>query len=189
MAKSNLRYGFKKEAEDIALQTRAELELDLTDALDPFKLAEYLGLVVMELTSLSFTCEAAVVTLTTTFRGDFSAALIPNGELIGLLVNDSHTIERQRASVTHECSHHLLGHEPQYHFTEHGLRELDPRIEEEADCLADLLLVPNDAVVSVMRKLDSIDDAAAHFGVSRQLMQKRYNLSGAAKRLNYTRSR
>lgn len=189
MAKSNLRYGFKKEAEDIALQTRGELKLSLTDPLDPFKLADHLGLIMMELSSLSMTCEAAVVTLTTRFSGDFSAALIPNGELIGLLVNDSHTIERQRASVTHECAHHLLGHEPQYHFTENGLRELDPRIEEEADCLADLLLVPNDAVVAMMRKLDSIDDAAVHFGVSRQLMQKRFNLSGAAKRLNYTRSR
>lgn len=186
MNKSSLKHGFKAKADKLAVQTRGELGLELTDPLDPPQLAEHLGIELLKLTSFSTTHEAEVITLTVTFPSDFSAALVPNDELVALVINDSHTIERQRASVTHECAHHLLGHEPQFHFANDGLRRLDNLMEEEADCLADSLLVPNDAVVAIMRKLGSIEAAAEHFGISQRLMRKRYNLSGAAYRMKYS---
>jgi Zn-dependent peptidase ImmA (M78 family) len=83
----------------------------------------------------------------------------------------------------------MLRHAPEINFTENGARYFDDHVEREADLLGECLLVPTGAVVPVYRRLRTIDATADHFGVSRELMRKRYNLSGPKQIIERSRAR
>ena len=67
-----------------------------------------------------------------------------------------------------------------------GCRDWDGEVEEEADWLAGILLVPDDAAVALARNHYSDADAAKRYGVSEPLMRWRLNVSGARLRAKRT---
>lgn len=183
------RRGFKAEVDRLVEKTRTDLGLKLTDPLDPRALAEHLGIEVFVLTDLHPICPEDVKHLTEVDIGAFSGTLLERDGRRAIFINDAHAEVRQKSTIAHECSHVMLGHTPDGHFTELGIRHFDRDVEDEADWLGDCLLVPTKAVVTVVREAGSVAAAAAHFGVSEQLMRKRYNLSGAKHVIERTRAK
>jgi Zn-dependent peptidase ImmA (M78 family) len=100
-----------------------------------------------------------------------------------IVVNDGHSRARQANSITHELAHLLLGHEPVPAFVGPGVRTLTKLDEDEADWLAGCLLVPKSGVREVMRACgDDLIVAAAHYGVSVELMRWRHNVTSYRRR-------
>lgn len=109
----------------------------------------------------------------------FSASVVCDEELnaLGIVFNDLHEQVRQRADIAHECAHLHLRHRP----SKPNLGEprgYPEKEEAEAHWLGPALLVPRDGLVERLRRDPSLSAAAAHFEVSRQLVQMRYNLTG-----------
>jgi len=146
--------------------------------LDARLLAGHLDIEVFDLTGLHAICPDDVEHLTTVDIGAFSGTLLERDGRRAIFVNDAHTKARQAATIAHECAHVMLGHEADAHFADLGIRHFDDRVESEADWLGDCLLVPTPAVLPMMRRHGTLEACAVHFGVSEQLMRKRYNLSG-----------
>lgn len=66
---------------------------------------------------------------------------------------------------------------------ESGCRKIDRDVEDEANWLAGVLLVPDAAAVHVVRLGQSQDEACEFYGVSRQMLTFRINKSGARVRV------
>ncbi|MHB1571229.1 MAG: ImmA/IrrE family metallo-endopeptidase [Solirubrobacteraceae bacterium] len=99
------------------------------------------------------------------------------GEHKLIVVNDGHTPERQVNTVSHEIAHVLLDHPPGPAFGEFG-RALSKEVEDEADWLAGCLLVPGSGIPATMRLSGGeLETAAAHYGVSTELMRWRHNVT------------
>ena len=178
-----MRRGFKTEAKWIAKQTRGELRIGMTDPLNPWDLAELLEIPVFRLSEFQESAEQAYRYLSGSGRAVFSAATVFWGNRRVIVHNDSHSPGRQASNVCHELAHGLLLHKPTPTFDDQGCRYWIKEIEDEANWLSGVLLVPDEAAISVVRR--GIDPArAAHFyGVSVRMMKFRINVSGARKRV------
>jgi Zn-dependent peptidase ImmA (M78 family) len=100
--------------------------------------------------------------------------------------NDSHTPGRQTVDITHELSHDLLDHVPTLALDERGCRYWDRVMEKEAEWLAGVLLVPEEAAFLIVRRGWELRDAATRFGVSERLIDWRLNKTGARLRARRT---
>jgi Zn-dependent peptidase ImmA (M78 family) len=100
----------------------------------------------------------------------------------------AHAITRQRADLAHELAHALLLHEP--HVVRDGKApDFDQLQEEEASWLGGVLLVTEEACLSVCRRNLAVGEAASMMGVSEDLMRWRINATGARKRVARARNR
>lgn len=181
------RYGFKTEANTLAEDIRGELGLRPMDAFDPYQLAEYLEIPIWELSSFSAD-NAAIACLLDGERASFSAATIFAGRRRTIVHNDSHSPGRQHSNLAHELAHSLLQHPPTPALDDRGCRDWNQDIEDEAEWLAGILLIPEDATLSIVRRGWSKEEAAAHFEVSAQMVQRRLNATGAVKRVSRARN-
>jgi Zn-dependent peptidase ImmA (M78 family) len=183
------RRGFKKQAEDLAIEVRCAMGLDWRDLLDPRALARHVGVVVLELGELAGHGLSAKSLQYLLGRGrrEFSAAMVEcNGARL-IVANPSHSTGRQASNIVHEVSHLLLRHDPPEAILEAGCRRWDGAMELEADWLAGELLVPRRAALDVARQQVDVSSAAQHFGVSEKLMEWRLNNSGARKQASRER--
>jgi hypothetical protein len=177
-----MRRGFKKEAREIAAGVRAELGLTPFQPLDPWALAAHLDIPVWALSSYTDSIPAASQHILHADTAAFSAMLAFLGRRRVVVYNDAHAVVRQSADISHELAHALLVHVPQA--TRDGLgREFDAEQEDEAKWLGGVLLVTDDFCVSCAVGGVNLADAAAAMCVSTQLMQWRFNMSGAIRRL------
>lgn len=177
-----LRRGFKKEAEAISREIRAEMRTPLVDPLDPFALAAHLEIPVTPLSACS------LVDVVRHFRGKarrrFSALTVFMTATHRVIVfNDYNTRARQHSDVAHECGHALLLHDPRPAFTSGGCRDVDNECEQEANWLGATLLVPYEAAMAVARSNLPLAEAAARYGVSADLMRWRLNKTGVLRRV------
>jgi hypothetical protein len=173
-----LRWGFKTEAETTVRELRAELGVGTVQPLSAFKLATHLEIPVAALSSFG---DQDFVRY---FRGkglkEFSAMTVFLTATQRVIVyNDFHALTRQAPDIAHECSHGLLLHPPRPAFAFGGCRDVDDVCEQEAHWLAGVLLIPNDAALWIVREGLTIAEAAEHFGVSKELVTWRVNMSGA----------
>jgi Zn-dependent peptidase ImmA (M78 family) len=99
-----------------------------------------------------------------------------------LFFNDGHAPTRQASDITHECAHHILGHEATEVFDGLGLRVWNEEQEAQAEYLAGALLVPAQGAIWAIRRGMPVEEAARHFGVSLALYQMRVNMTAAKKR-------
>ncbi len=191
MMGNQFRYGFKAEAESLSLEIRAELSLGAHDRLDPRVLAEHLAIAVVDLSALL--AHGASATSVRHFEGggrsDFSAGTVFRGDRRIIVVNDSHALVRQASSLAHELSHVLLEHEPHRALSDNGCRRWTVQLENEADWMAGALLVPRDGALQVARDDVPLAQAAAHFGVSEQMMRWRLANTGALRQAQRERAR
>ncbi|WP_419924733.1 ImmA/IrrE family metallo-endopeptidase [Candidatus Poriferisocius sp.] len=183
-----LRRGFKAEAADLASEIRGELELGPFDRLDPHALAQHLAIPTLRLSTLEDQCNGAYYLLFKEPRA-FSACTVFDGRRRIIVYNDSHSKARQNSSLAHELSHGLLLHEPTPALDGMtGCRIWDPTKEDEAGWLAGVMLVTEDMALAVARGRFTKQDAQERWGVSKQMLTWRLNMTGAYKRVQRARA-
>lgn len=174
-----LRRGFKAHAGRLALAVRNELGLAVSDALDPYALAELYGIPVLDLADPAMPREA-VRHFTGPAADSFSGALVAVGSVRAIVENHVHDTRRRRATVAHEMAHVLLEHDFGLLVTGSGLcGTTATSVEREADELAGELLVPRDAARTAALRGWTDAAVARRFGVSRRLARWRLNTTGA----------
>jgi Zn-dependent peptidase ImmA (M78 family) len=82
--------------------------------------------------------------------------------------------------LAHEVSHSLLEHEPTPVMSANGQRYWDAQVEEEATWLGAALLVPRAGALSMAKSDWTVQDTAAHYGVSESLCRWRIVQTGIA---------
>lgn len=189
MPKAQLRRGFKTEAEEYALEFRAELGLKEHAPLCPRRLAKHLEIPVYPLSVLRETIPASVDLLLGSEQGAFSAITVFHGAHRTIIYNDAHSPARQTSDIAHELAHGILSHPPCPPLSDEGCRNFDPRLEAEAECLGPTLLVPRPAALRIAWRQLSIPEAALKYGVSEAVIQMRLNLTGALRIVSRTLAR
>jgi uncharacterized protein DUF955 len=178
MAAEKYRYGFKTEATGIASEVRAELKLGSLDCLDPSALAAHLDIPIWSLSEF-VAAEPLIAPLLNHESGAFSAVTVFCGTRRTIVHNDGHSDGRKNNNLAHELAHGLLLHPPTPALDNNGWREWNQQIEDEATWLAGELLVTKEAAMAVARGQWAEGFAAAHLGVSVDLIRWRVNVSGA----------
>ena len=178
-----MRRGFKTEAKETARQVRGDLGLGMAAPLDPWRLAEWLEIPVFRLSDFGEDAEEAFRYFSGAGRSVFSAVTVFDGNRRWIVHNDSHSAARQASNVCHELAHGLLLHPPTPALDARGCRFWSKEIEEEANWLSGVLLVPDEAAIAVVKNGIDLAHAASLYGVSTQMMRFRINVSGARKRV------
>jgi Zn-dependent peptidase ImmA (M78 family) len=186
---TELRRGFKTEANDIAREIRGELGLRDIEPLDPWKLAAALEIQVVPLSSFRLDAPRAHRLFRVIDLKTFSAVTVWNGTERMIVYNDAHSRGRQASDITHELAHALLQHTPAPALDHRGCRYWDPELEKEADWLAGVLLISEDAALTIVRSGWSLEDAASRYGVSTPMIRFRVNMTGARRRVGGPHSR
>ena len=175
--------GFKAAANRIAVGLRIQQNLADYAPIDPYALAERVGIAVSPLSAFAESRPEAVAQLV----GDtaaFSALLLSDGGgRRTVILNDTHSKGRQNSSIAHEVSHTLLAHPLEVLSVRVDCRDFDGDLEAEANWLAGCILVPNEAAWRIVGSGMDLDSAQKLYGVSRKMLEYRVNVSGARNRL------
>jgi len=185
------RRGFKTWAERTSLRARQRLNLAVSAPLDPFRLADLLGVPVVTLSELSELPDGVRRRLSTEHRDSWSAITVTEGSCHLVVVNSSHPPTRLNSSLAHEIAHIILGHEPALMFMSPAsaiaLRTHNEEQEQEASWLAGCLLLPREALVLIRRTAKSDEDARSEYGVSAAMLRFRFNVTGVDAQLRRSR--
>ena len=180
--------GFKAAANRIAVGLRIQERLPTYAPIDTYALAERVGIAVSPLTAFAESRPDAVAQLV----GDtsaFSALLFSDGNgTRTAILNDTHSISRQNSSMAHEVAHTLLAHPLEVLSVRVDCRDFDGSLEAEANWLAGCILIPNESAWRIVGSRMNLDSAQKKYGVSRQMLQYRLNVSGARHRLERLRA-
>ena len=179
----SLPYGFKAKSNRIAVGLRHQMGLRSSDPIDLHDLAETrLGLRVVPITVFTKVCPEHVTRLLMADKGAFSASLLQVGNRRVILLNDGHSPRRQNSNLAHEIAHALLAHPSTQPFDHTGCRNFDEDMEDQANCLAGHVLIPNEAAQQIVWSGRDPEAVCDDYGVSRQMLEYRLNTSGARKR-------
>jgi Zn-dependent peptidase ImmA (M78 family) len=180
------RRGFKTEANALAAEVRGELELGMFDTLNPQALAESLEIPIVRLSE--FVEEApAVAHLLEVEQEVFSAVTVFAGPRRTIVHNDAHARTRQHSNLAHELAHALLLHPPTPALDNVGCRHWDQDVEDEANWLGGVLLIPEPAAMAIAKGHWTATTAAEHFDVSPAMIRFRLNATGAVRRVQRSR--
>lgn len=177
------RRGFKKETNAYSRKFRAELGLKPHAPLCPWKLAEYLAIPVAPLSNFKNQIPEPIYYLMKCDQECFSAVTVFDGRRRMIVHNDAHHPHRQASNITHELSHAILLHPPTEPFSEHGCRNFNKDIEDEANWLGPALLISEEAALHIVKNEMSIDEASKFYSVSEKVILMRINVTGARKRI------
>lgn len=173
------RRGFVKEAEEYALEFRRELEFKDNDPLCPFKLADHLEVPVIGLSKHPTIPEEIKKYFATQGNSKFSATALVDGPKKYIIHNDFQHPNRQTSNIMHELAHIILGHPAKPPMLADGCRNIDARIEKEANDLGFTLLIPKPAALRAVEEFPSVKQAALFFNVSEKLLQYRIRKADA----------
>lgn len=180
-----LPYGFKAEAERIALAIRSELGVASFEPLDCHKLAAYLAVPVLALHDLSDEVEqSASIAHFARHNSGFSALTVCLGTKRIIVYNPRHSHRRRASSLAHELAHIILEHPPSAVLGRGRCRYWDQSLESQADWLGSALLVPRDGLLRWVSKRRSLVGAENYFGVSSQLLKWRFNQTGIKRQVS-----
>jgi len=187
------RRGFKTWSEQTALRARQKLQLSPSSPLDPLRLAELLGVFVLQPNDLSDLGEELRLRLVNVHRDCWSAITVSDGSCHLIVVNSSHAKTRLNSSLAHEIAHIILGHEPSMMFmnstSRMALRTYNEEQEEEANWLGGCLLLPREALMLIRRIGRSDEDACSEYGVSSAMLRFRFNVTGVDAQLRHRQGR
>lgn len=178
--------GFISYADRLSVTLRTELGLQANEPLCPWRLAEHLNVAIYKLSLLPV--DAAVLQVVTSGAKDnsFSAAVCYDGCAAFILHNDGHNIKRQASDIAHELAHILLRHPANNPFDPNGCRDFSAQHEAEAERLGPNLLISDSAAVRayalISENIESFDTLSDSWGVTKDILNMRINLSGARKR-------
>jgi len=175
-----LRHGFKSEANKVAADLRAELSLDHLAPFEPRVAAKYLDIPVISFDQIKG-CDEALGILRNAGRA-VSGLTIFEGSRRMIIYNDYHSPGRVNNTIAHEIAHALLMHSPGPALGTHGCRRVNRDLEDEADYLAGVLLLPDAACLHCARLLLTVDEISMRYAVSPQLASYRLNITGARPR-------
>ena len=179
----SLPYGFKAKANRIAVGLRHQMGLRSIAPIDLYDLAENrLGIPVVPITAFANVCPEYVARLVMADKGAFSASLLQVGNRRIILLNDGHSRRRQNSDLAHEIAHALLAHPSTQPFDHTGCRNFDKDMEDQANCLAGHVLIPNEAALRIVWSSRDRESVCEEYGVSRQMLEYRLNTSGARRR-------
>jgi hypothetical protein len=185
---TQLRPGFKAEAERIAQLVRAELALGPLDALDCFALADAWGIPVVSVDDLRADgAKARSVRRLLSEEAGFSATTVVLGTKRLIVYNPGQPPGRSASSLAHELSHLILEHEAAPAIGIGGCRHWDGLQEAEADWLGSTMLVPRESALEWMLQNGDLEEGARNFGVSVELFRWRVNHTGVVRELARTR--
>ncbi len=175
-----LRHGFKTHANKIAADLRAELSLDDLAPFEPRAAANFLDIPVVSFAQINV-CDQALDVLRKAGRA-VSGLTIFAGSRRVIVYNDAHSAGRVNNTIAHEIAHALLMHTPSTALGTHGCRRVNRDLEDEADYLAGVLLLPDAACVHCARLSLTLDGISKIYAVSQQLASYRLNITGARAR-------
>ena len=178
----SLPRGFKTKANRISVGLRHQAGLPADAPIDPVRLAARFGFPVVPITMFADICPKHVAQLVEADKRAFSASLLPLGDRRIILLNDGHSPRRRNSDLAHEVAHALLAHPPTQPFDHAGCRNFDKDMEEEANCLAGHILIPNEAAQKIVWSERDLEAVCDEYGVSRRMLEYRLNTSGARKR-------
>ena len=115
-------------------------------------------------------------------RSSWSGMAIRESGLIGVLVNPTHSPERQASTMMHELSHIVLKHVPvRVDVSSAGIllvSEYSEDDEDEANWLSGALLFPATLSSTTGRKIGLLRKLLSHFGVSSEMYDWRIRMTG-----------
>ena len=172
----------KDELEGIAERFRADLGLGKDEPLDSLRL-EVQDIHIVPLSNTACVDARAAKQLRGSASTEWSAMSVPldiANDRWAVLLNDSHTVERQRVTVLEEYWHILLGHKLTKisKVAEAFGRTYDATEEHDAYYLASASLLPKAAVIEAVSKNLSSAQMAAKFGTSSELVEYRIKRLG-----------
>ena len=178
--------GRKYEQQARNIRNFAGLKRD-EDPLDPFALAPYAGLLVVDFTQIEGLSEQARNHLLGDGSKDWSGGTLtrplPNGRQL-VILNPKHGLQRHQATLMEEVCHVFLGHKANKleiaKTNEQGqivARDYHDADEEEAYAVGAAALVPYAALHRFVTTGKTTFQIAKHFGVSRQLAIYRIQIS------------
>jgi hypothetical protein len=173
-----------------AIELRAEIDLDVQEPFDPYRLAALYGIPIIKLSELECSPEARQH-FQVTRPEVFSGALIPLGGGGTVIVeNDAHQSVRRRSTASHEMAHVTLEHVFSARLVdERRCRVANREQEGEADELGGELLLPFEAAKALALRCVPDEEAAAQFDVSVEIARWRLNSTGARKIAERVRNR
>lgn len=184
--------GFKSWCETVAVQQRKNLNLQPTDPLDPWRLAESVGVLVWSADQIPGISVATLNALTKDDPTSWSAATLCLDNQNLVILNPTHSLARTRSNLTHELSHVLVGHDPARIDVDPNnqlmLRTYNKKQEGEADWLAGCLLLPRPALMHIRGKKMDHGSAKKLYGVSEDMLNYRLRMTGVDRQLDRTRS-
>lgn len=172
----------KEELEQAAEKFRADLGVSPDEPLDSLRI-EVDGVQIVAVGKTNCLDTQTVKHLRGTAGGEWSAMTIPldaDNENWAVLLNDSHTVERQRVTILEEYWHILLGHKLTKiaRIAESYGRTYDKAEEHDAYYLASAVLLPRAAVAEAVSKKRSSNEIAQSFGTSTELVEYRIKRLG-----------
>jgi Zn-dependent peptidase ImmA (M78 family) len=185
-----VRRGFKAEAERIGSRIRDEMGKRTAEALDPYEVAEHLGVVIRAADEL--VDRTRLDRLAAIQPDAWSAATFktPSGDYV-VVVNPLSSPARGKSDLAHELSHIILGHssarlERLGHL---AFFTCDATQEEEANWLGGCLLLPRPMLLKAARQGWSPEQLAQHCTVSVPMARFRLNASGVLIQAGHERKR
>jgi Zn-dependent peptidase ImmA (M78 family) len=174
--------GFKSWCERTAVEKRAELGLRQLDKLDPYQLAQHLGITIQRPEEVPGVSAACLKRLLRDDRDAWSAVTLRHGSHSTIILNTAHSAARRASDLMHELAHIILGHTPSRVDVTDDLQLLlrthDRVQEDEANWLAGCLLLPRPVLVSLQRRRAQPGEAAREYGVSVPMFTYRLQVSG-----------
>jgi hypothetical protein len=172
----------KEELERTAEQFRKELNLADDQSLDSLKL-DVDGIEVLRVTDTACIDGETLKRLITDACDEWSAMSVPLDEVQDqwvVLLNDCHTVERQRVTVLEEIWHILLGHKlvKIAKIADAYGRTYDTAEEHDAYYLASATLLPRSAIIKAVEARESSAGIAKRFGTSPELVEYRIKRLG-----------
>lgn len=176
-----MRHGFKAQAERLSAKARSELGLDAASPLDPWLYAKHCGVHVLDFDDMGLSEETRVRLLVTDSESWSGMTLSEDG-VTAIIVNPSHSRNRQTSTLMHELAHFILKHVPaRVDVSASGMLLLSDYSEDgeaEADWLAAAMLLPREPLMALRRRGETIPAIATAFGVSEQLCEWRVRMTG-----------
>jgi transcriptional regulator with XRE-family HTH domain len=172
----------KEELEQAAEKFRADLNLAPAEPLDSLRL-EVDGVSVILVGTTNCLDARTAIHLQRDAGGEWSAMSVPldsDNENWAVLLNDSHTVERQRVTLLEEFWHILLGHKLTKiaRVADAYGRTYDKTEEHDAYYLASATLLPKAAMIEAVSKNYSSEQIGRTFGVSSELVDYRIKRLG-----------
>lgn len=164
-----------------ALAAKRCLGLDLDAIVDPWRAAESVEVEVRGAAYLgSFATELSAQVLETGAQDWSAGTVLHNGKAL-VVLNPTHDVRRQRATLAEELAHLVMGHPPSELHPTYGFRTFDRGIEDEAFGVGGAMIAPYSDLFSLVNQGASEDAVAEHFGVSRPFAKYRINRTGLRK--------
>lgn len=179
-----MKRGFKKWAEEIAIEYRSKLSIRYHGHLCGFKLADHLSIPVLFPSDFPEIVEQPGFVA----NNDWSAMTFfhpIDGNVI--LLNNSHSIKRQQSDIMHEIAHILCNHVADtFEIVDSFpmLRKFNKEQEQEAEWLGSCLQLPRRALIWALYKGMNEDEISEYHIASLQMVNFRIRLTGVRKQVS-----